>query len=412
VKVLLVTNLYPPNAIGGYERLCASVASGLAARGHTLAVLTSDYGGLVADADDVAVERSLKLLVSPSSIYEPFIGSPAERAAINRHNLARLTEAMARVQPEVVLAGNLFFLDPRFEAALGKLDRPIVYLLTDVWLMNFVNEKGLQVFMRSNVLGASAGAAPLVPADPAQLFIETLDSQTAWEARESRQVLEEMRRHLLERALFHGRSAFQADGECCLCGRTSFLVRSPGPATQVLQARPATEAICARCGLDAEVRAVLHALALFAPAPDEAKLLFCTARPGLRMLLERKFPRALVRGPAQLLEGAANPSGISRALLVDQHDCAPPGSTPLDAAAPSGDSLALLRALSQTLAPDGALLFGAAPGRALEAWLLAAQLQSPSLAPPRAHAFWSDAHGYYGRERAIFTLRSTAQGSS
>ena len=124
MKVLLVTNLYPPNAIGGYERLCASVASGLAARGHTLAVLTSDYGGLVADADDVAVERSLKLLVSPSSIYEPFIGSPAERAAINRHNLVRLTEAMARVQPEVVLAGNLFFLDPRFEAALGGHIRP------------------------------------------------------------------------------------------------------------------------------------------------------------------------------------------------------------------------------------------------------------------------------------------------
>ncbi len=84
MNVLLVTNLYPPNAIGGYERLCASVASGLLARGHSVSVLTSDWGELAPQGDDVAVERSLKLFVSGKSIYEPFNGSALERRAISR----------------------------------------------------------------------------------------------------------------------------------------------------------------------------------------------------------------------------------------------------------------------------------------------------------------------------------------
>ena len=49
MRILVLSNLYPPNVVGGYERLCFEVTAGLAAMGHEMVVLTSRYGGKVAD---------------------------------------------------------------------------------------------------------------------------------------------------------------------------------------------------------------------------------------------------------------------------------------------------------------------------------------------------------------------------
>lgn len=44
MKVLIVSNLYPPHYKGGYELRCAQVAEALASAGHHVMVLTSAYG--------------------------------------------------------------------------------------------------------------------------------------------------------------------------------------------------------------------------------------------------------------------------------------------------------------------------------------------------------------------------------
>ena len=43
MKILFVTNYYPPYEVGGYEQLCRDVATRLAHRGHTVQILTSDW---------------------------------------------------------------------------------------------------------------------------------------------------------------------------------------------------------------------------------------------------------------------------------------------------------------------------------------------------------------------------------
>ena len=48
MRVLFVSNLYPPNVVGGYERLCFEVASAFASRGHEVHVLASGHGGGIA----------------------------------------------------------------------------------------------------------------------------------------------------------------------------------------------------------------------------------------------------------------------------------------------------------------------------------------------------------------------------
>ena len=44
MKILMVSNLYPPYYVGGYELRCALIAEGLHQRGHDVKVLTSRFG--------------------------------------------------------------------------------------------------------------------------------------------------------------------------------------------------------------------------------------------------------------------------------------------------------------------------------------------------------------------------------
>ena len=41
MRVLVISNLFPPDVIGGYELLCQDLADGLHERGHEVRVLTS-----------------------------------------------------------------------------------------------------------------------------------------------------------------------------------------------------------------------------------------------------------------------------------------------------------------------------------------------------------------------------------
>ncbi|TMI28819.1 hypothetical protein E6H30_00295 [Candidatus Bathyarchaeota archaeon] len=44
MRILVVTDLYPPHYRGGYEIRCAQVAETLRSSGHDVRVLTSAYG--------------------------------------------------------------------------------------------------------------------------------------------------------------------------------------------------------------------------------------------------------------------------------------------------------------------------------------------------------------------------------
>src|SRR4051812_15544313 len=43
MRILFISERYPPHFIGGYEIACASVAEGLRHRGHQVGVLTSNF---------------------------------------------------------------------------------------------------------------------------------------------------------------------------------------------------------------------------------------------------------------------------------------------------------------------------------------------------------------------------------
>jgi glycogen synthase len=161
MRILVLSNLYPPNVVGGYEQLCFEVTAGLAAAGHEMKVLTTRYGGKVADYPGQHVLREWDLLTGPD-IYAPFPGTSDDRAAINRSNLDTLHRVLDEVQPDVVFSWNLFFLDASILQALEQSPIRTVVMLTDNWLLVMRNP----IFVRDYFQDFVHGSRPFNPLPP------------------------------------------------------------------------------------------------------------------------------------------------------------------------------------------------------------------------------------------------------
>ena len=162
MRILVLSNLYPPNVVGGYERLCHAVCGELAARGHAVTVLTSRYGGKVAAYPGLTVLREWELRTG-ADIYAPYEGTQADAAALAARNLAALHRALEAVRPDVVFAWNLFFLDASLLDALEAGPHRTVVMLTDNWLLVMRNPQFVADFFRDFAFGPAEFAPPPEP---------------------------------------------------------------------------------------------------------------------------------------------------------------------------------------------------------------------------------------------------------
>lgn len=132
MKILVVSNLYPPHYIGGYELRCAVVVNALRARGHEVEVLTSNHG-LTApqqESSEPGVRRSLRI--------NGFFGHPwhgiRELRSLERENNSELRNAVERFRPDVVHVWNLGGISKSLILTLQKLNVPTVYDISDHWI--------------------------------------------------------------------------------------------------------------------------------------------------------------------------------------------------------------------------------------------------------------------------------------
>ena len=118
LKILVLTNLYPPQVLGGYERSIADFARLLQHRGHTVLVLTSDTPQFSASHTslypDPPVDRCLLLMGEWSDQGTRWFDQ--QRVAdVMQQNQATLKHHLNYFQPDVCLAGNLDFLQTEAE---------------------------------------------------------------------------------------------------------------------------------------------------------------------------------------------------------------------------------------------------------------------------------------------------------
>ncbi len=129
--MLVVSNLYPPYYIGGYELGCRDVVEALQKRGHEIRVLTSTYGveraqvdgpiyrWLKSDLDGLPTSRiglTLRLL---------------ENEVINRRALRRLARLF---RPDVVYFWNLRGVSVSLAFCAQRMGLRPCYFVSDNWL--------------------------------------------------------------------------------------------------------------------------------------------------------------------------------------------------------------------------------------------------------------------------------------
>jgi glycosyltransferase involved in cell wall biosynthesis len=131
MRVLVISNMYPPHALGGYERSCADVMTRFAERGHQVHVLTTDTRlPEVADEPQPNVHRLLRWYWDDHSIVQPPF---EERFAIERHNRAAVQTLLRETKPDVVSVWAMGALSLGIIAELNHAKVPVAYVVCDEW---------------------------------------------------------------------------------------------------------------------------------------------------------------------------------------------------------------------------------------------------------------------------------------
>jgi glycosyltransferase involved in cell wall biosynthesis len=133
MRILVLTNMYPPHHYGGYELSCRDVVEKWRARGHVVHVLTSDLQVEdPAEADDEhGVSRELAIAFAAGDL----VGRPVlRRLAVERTNQAMLRKALVAVRPDVVSVWHMGAMSFSLLTTLIEENHPVAFVVCDDWL--------------------------------------------------------------------------------------------------------------------------------------------------------------------------------------------------------------------------------------------------------------------------------------
>ncbi len=132
MKILVLTNLYPPHHAGTYDYRCQIVCDDLRSRGHDVHVLTS-LQGLQGPQRGREVRRELYL---NGQFGAARTAAFSELKELEFANNAALREAVEEFEPQLVFVWSLLGLSKSLIFTLEKLNVPIVYDVADDWVVN------------------------------------------------------------------------------------------------------------------------------------------------------------------------------------------------------------------------------------------------------------------------------------
>lgn len=132
MRILVITNLFPPVVVGGYELGCAQQIAHLRARGHEVEVLTGDWRR-DEDPSNPAVHRVLPFAQQPRSLFrrvgDEFRAQHAARRVIRRFD------------PDVTYVFNPRGIS-RSALFAAQAHAPVAYFVSDPWLAREMLDDG------------------------------------------------------------------------------------------------------------------------------------------------------------------------------------------------------------------------------------------------------------------------------
>ncbi|MEX0322902.1 MAG: glycosyltransferase [Puniceicoccaceae bacterium] len=134
-RILVFTNLLPPQEMGGYGRTVWEFCDGLLQRGHDVRILTADVPSLHKEPEpgyqrvEKHVKRNLTLFGNWTKGAAQAIKDPRKIQKIMQHNARAVAAEVKEFKPDVCMVGNLDFLGNMALNALLELQVPVLHRL-------------------------------------------------------------------------------------------------------------------------------------------------------------------------------------------------------------------------------------------------------------------------------------------
>jgi glycogen(starch) synthase len=143
MRILIVSNLYPPHYLGGYELGCHDVVAGLSAKGHDVRVLTSTFG-IDAPESDGQVYRWLELDLNwrPEPLRKHAIR--LLRKEVQNQKAFRLL--IKTLRPDFVYIWNLTHVSVSIAQIAEQSGLPVCYFVSDKWLSRWQTDPWHQLW--------------------------------------------------------------------------------------------------------------------------------------------------------------------------------------------------------------------------------------------------------------------------
>jgi glycosyltransferase involved in cell wall biosynthesis len=147
MKIVMISDLYPPNTMGGYEISCMVTSNELRRRGHDITILTSIWG-----ADQSLVEENIHRLLFFNEINHQLILRANDPFRLrrryyqilwafkNRINREKTYQFLASRKPDLVIFWNMASMGVGSILAAQELKIPRVFNIGDDWLISLKKE--------------------------------------------------------------------------------------------------------------------------------------------------------------------------------------------------------------------------------------------------------------------------------
>lgn len=137
MRILVISNFYPPHFIGGYELGCRDVVEELKARGHEVCVLTSTYG-VGRPRQEGNVYRFLKTdFGSENPGGARGLVKLLRKESVNRRAFKRLCSTF---MPDLIYAWNQTHISISIILLAQRMGLPVCYYVSDHWLSRWESD--------------------------------------------------------------------------------------------------------------------------------------------------------------------------------------------------------------------------------------------------------------------------------
>jgi glycosyltransferase involved in cell wall biosynthesis len=174
MRILFLSNIYPPYYLGGYELRCQDVVNGLMARGHAVRVITSTYG-----VEKRVVEEQVERVwhCGWNTRHKAHTRPQMLRAEVSDNLYLR--RAIDRFKPDVISIWNMLNVSHSLAVTAQRSGLPVIFHIEHDWMLR--DDPWLSLWSPSHRLSSRIRkgiARPIVNLLAPTAF--SLNSKTRW----------------------------------------------------------------------------------------------------------------------------------------------------------------------------------------------------------------------------------------